>query len=444
MKNLLYLISVLIFASTIGCSQKKEQVEKPNIIVFFVDDLGYNDLGFRNEKYHTPHIDKLRKESLVFENAYVPSSTCSPSRAGLLTGQHPARLGFYRHCFGEGEFNVLEGDTSLLLSRNWLFNDILTYGDVLKGAGYNTFFVGKWHLGGEEFGPAKHGFDAVVSKPHHGHPNSYYPPYFNGEKPFSNNIPDDKYLTELFTDTVVGYLNNYDSEKPFLINFSYHNVHSPNQGDKRFLEIYKKQGFEGGILQYGAQVTAVDKSVGRVLDALKAAGKDKNTIVIFSSDQGSGFPNTPLRGGKKRGTALYEGGTKVPFIIKWPGVTKPGSSNETHIQTTDVFPTFVQIVGDNQAKYKGMEGVSLVDLLKNGKPLNRTEMFAFRTYDAQYASVLTSENWKLIAYLNGKHELYKVDEDISEQNNLAAEYPEKVKELLQKLEEWKKRVGVDI
>jgi arylsulfatase A-like enzyme len=342
------------------------------------------------------------------------------------------------------EYNILEGDTTLLASRNWLPLNTITYAEVLKKADYNTFFAGKWHLGGEAYGPKKQGFDIVVSRPHHGHPNNYYPPYFNGEKPFKTAIQKDKYLTEFLTDTVIAYLNNYKSKKPFLVQFSYHNVHSPNMGDKNFIDLYTRRGFKGKILQYGAQVSAVDKSVGRILESLKASEKDKNTIVIFTSDQGSAFQNTPLRGGKKRGTALYEGAAKVPFLIKWPGVTKPNSVNTTHIQTTDVFPTFVDIVGDSLSNYIGIEGLSLVNVIKNNSQLKRSELFGFRTYDAQYASVLTSDNWKLMAYLNGKHELYKVDEDISEENNLAYKNPEKLQELLAKLEDWKKDTGVVI
>jgi len=440
--NLTFFLA-LTFLTT--CSSDNKNDNKPNIIVFFTDDMGYNNLGFRNKDYYAPNIDQLKKESLTFTNAYVPSSTCSPSRVGLLTGQHPARLEFYRHCNPEDtEYNVQNGDTSLLLSRNWLPLDVVTYAEVLKNAGYHTFFAGKWHLGGEEFGPDKQGFDIAVSKPHFGHVHSFYPPYFKEVKPYTGNIPEDKYLTEFLTDTVVNYLKHYDSENPFLIQFSYYNVHSPNIGDKRFLDIYKEKGFKGILIQYGAQVTAVDKWVGRVLDALRETGKDRNTIVIFASDQGSLYPNTPLRGGKKKGTALYEGGVKIPFIIKWPGVTKPGSEDETHIQMTDVFPTFVQIAGGNINDYKGLEGLSLVELLRNNTPLDRNELYAFRTYDAQYASVLTSGNWKLIAYLNGKHELYNLNEDISEEHNLASQYPEKVQELLKKLEKWKKKVGVDI
>ncbi len=338
----------------------------------------------------------------------------------------------------------MEGDTTLLTSRNWLPLDVTTYAEVLKKADYNTFFAGKWHLGGEAYGPKKQGFDIVVSRPHHGHPSNYYPPYFRGEEPYADNIPKDKYLTEFLTDTVVNYLKRYNSEKPFLIQFSYHNVHMPNKGDRGFFDRYKKKGFEGVMIQYGAQVSAVDRSVGRILRSLKDSGMDRNTIVIFTSDQGSLFPNTPLRGGKKRGTALYEGASKVPFLIKWPGVTRLDSENSTHIQTTDVFPTFVEIAGDSLSNHKGLDGSSLVDLIKNNTPLKRNELYGFRIYDAQYASVLTSDKWKLIAYLDGKHELYKIDDDVSEENNLASQYPEKLQTLLEKLEEWKKEVGVVI
>jgi arylsulfatase A-like enzyme len=440
--KLLILLLLIVFS---GCTRQNTTENHPNIIVFFVDDLGYNDLGFRNKDYYTPNIDRLKKESLTFKNAYVPSPTCSPSRVGLLTGQHPARLRFFRHCGSpDEEFNVQEKDSSLLLSRNWLPLEVTTYAEVLKRADYNTFFAGKWHLGGEEFGPEKQGFDRAVTKAHHGHANNYYPPYYNDEKPFKKDIPKDKYLTEFFTDTVVGYIQNYNNKRPFLIQFSYQNVHSPNIGDRDFIDLYKKRGFKGALVEYGAQISAVDKSVGRVLKALKEKGFDKNTIVIFTSDQGSAFPNTPLRGGKKRGTALYEGAAKVPFIIKWPGVTTPDSENSTHIQTIDVFPTFAEIVKQEISEYKDIDGLSLVDVIKNDKPLKRNELYGFRTYDAQYASVLTSDNWKLVAYLNGNHELYKVDEDISEKNDLAGQNPQKLQELLKKLEQWKKKVGVEI
>jgi arylsulfatase A-like enzyme len=440
-----YQVLFIFFIIFIGCTPKNTTKQKPNIIVFFVDDLGYNDLGFRNTDYYTPNIDMLRKESLLFNNAYVPSPTCSPSRVGLLTGQHPARLQFYRHCMSDDtEYNILEKDSSLLASRNWLPLNVDTYAEVLRKSGYTTFFAGKWHLGGEDYGPEKQGFDIAISKPHYGHPNNYYPPYFIAEKPYTDSIPKDKYLTEFLTDTVINYLKQYNNEKPFLVQFSYHNVHMPNKGDNRFFYRYKEKGFEGVMIQYGSQVSAVDKSVGRVLKSLKDSKMDRNTIVIFTSDQGSLFPNTPLRGGKKRGTALYEGAAKVPFLIKWPGVTKPNSENTTHIQTTDVFPTFAEIAGYSISNYNEIEGLSLVDLIKTNKPLKRNELYGFRTYDTQYASVLTSDKWKLIAYLDGNHELYKVDDDISEEHNLASLYPKKLHELLTKLETWKKETGVVI
>jgi arylsulfatase A-like enzyme len=442
-KHTLWLLTLSLFLFS-GCIDRGKTVDKPNIIIFFVDDMGYYDVGFRNSSFYTPNIDKLQKEGRTFENAYVPSSTCSPSRVGLLTGQHPARLEFYRHCFGDGEYNVQEGDTSLLLSRNWLPLDVTTYAEVLKKAGYNTFFAGKWHIGDEKYGPDKQGFDIAVSKPHEGHVADFYPPYFHDDKPIVKHIPQGEYLTDLLTDTVIKYIEKYDEKEPFLIQFSYFNTHSPHIGKKEFVKMFEDKGLKGMPAQYHAQVSAVDESLGRVLKALKEKGKERNTIVIFTTDQGSEFPNTPLRGGKKRGTALYEGGIKVPFIIKWPGVTKPGSIDNTHIQTTDVFPTLVDMAGGDVKKYKGLEGVSLVDHLRNGTAVKDRYLIGFRTYDAQYASVLAPDDWKLIAYLNGKHELYKVDEDISEQNNLAGKYPDKVNELLEILKTWEKNTGVNI
>jgi arylsulfatase A-like enzyme len=418
----------------------------PNIVILFVDDLGYYDVGFRNSQFHTPNIDRLAEESTIFENAYVPSPTCSPSRVGLYTGQHPARLQFYRHVPGDGledPYHAWEGDTSLLLSRNWLPLEVTTYAEVLKTRGYHTFFAGKWHLGDESFGPSKQGFDSVWSKSGSGMPRSYYHPYFNGSG-FWNEIPDNQYLTDFYTDRVIDYLSGYVSEQPFLIQFSYHNVHKPSVGRKDFLELYRERGFEGPLIEYGAQVSAVDASVGRVLETLQETGLDRNTLVILTSDQGSFFPNLPLRGTKAIGTTLYEGGQKVPFMVRWPGKVEPGKKIRTHVQTSDIFPTLCEIVGEDPGQFQGLEGVSLHELLTTGKEPDRDAIFAFRSYDGQFASVLASDNWKLVAYRDGQAELYKVDEDISEQHDLAGQYPAKVRELQGKLERWLEITGVPI
>lgn len=423
-------------------NRKPETISKPNFVILFVDDLGYNDVGFRNEKFSTPNIDRLRKQGVVFSNAYVPSPTCSPSRVGLYTGQHPARLQFYRHCLGNGkEYNVQNGDTSLLLSREWLPLEVETYAEVVKKEGYNTFFVGKWHLGDENFGPQKQGFDTVWSNAGAGSVKSFYTPYFQG-KGFWNDIPNNQYLTDFYTDKAVDYIKSYQKVQPFLLQFSYHNVHTPNVGRKDFLEMYKKKGFKDKMIEFGAQVSAMDASVGRIMDALDQAGKSDNTVVIFTSDQGSFFPNLPLRGTKEVGTTLYEGGQKVPFIMKWTGVIKEGGEIKSNVQTTDIFPTICEITGSNPKKYTGLEGLSLLSILKKDKPLERSYIFAFRSYDAQYASVLSKDNWKLIAYRDGRNELYKVDEDLSEKFDLAKTNPQMTQKLLRALRNWEKEVGV--
>jgi arylsulfatase A-like enzyme len=439
-----FMLAITILA---GCGGPgKPDSNLPNIVILFVDDLGYYDVGFRNSRFYTPHFDRLAREGTVLVNAYVPSPTCSPSRVGLYTGQHPARLEFYRHIPGDGledEYNVWEGDSSLLLSRNWLPLEVTTYAEVLKARGYHTFFAGKWHLGDDRFGPARQGFDSVWAKSGAGMPRSYYRPYFNGSG-FWEKIPDNQYLTDFYTDKVVAYIRDGSSRQPFLVQFSYHNVHKPNVGRKDILDLYRERGFEGDMMQYGAQVSAVDASVGRILEALRDAGLEDNTLVIFTSDQGSFFPNLPLRGTKAVGTTLYEGGQKIPFIMKWPGRISTGARIFTHVQTTDIFPTLCEIVGEDPGRFDGLEGVSLMGLLTRGEQPERQAIFAFRSYDAQFASVLTPDDWKLIAYRGGRYELFKVDEDISEENELSLRFPGKVRELTGMLEDWLDRTGIPI
>ena len=417
-------------------AQSHESSLHPNIIVLFVDDLGYYDVGFRNPRFYTPNIDQLAEESLIFSEAYVPSPTCSPSRAGLYTGKHPASIEFYRHCASpDQEYHMWDGDVANLPSRNWLPLEHVTYAEALKEKGYSTFFCGKWHLGPDEFGPQNQGFDQVYTKAHAGHPKSYYPPYYHDEK-FANEVVKNKYLTDFFTDKAVDFIQSYSEKNPFLLQLSYQNVHAPNVGKKEFLKLYKERGFEGRMIQYGAQVSAVDQSVGRIVKALNDAGIDDNTIVLFLSDQGSLYPNTPLRGTKHVGTALYEGAAKIPFLFKWPGVTKAGITHKMHVQTTDVFPTLIQIAGGNPIEFKGLEGVSLYHTLKNSTPIDREALYFYRSYDGQYASVLREDSWKLIAYRDGHYELFRVDSDVSEANDLSEEKPGIVKELSMMLRQW--------
>jgi arylsulfatase A-like enzyme len=438
----LSVFTILSLYCITSCIYPIKETNPPNIIVLFVDDLGYYDVGFRNPKYFTPNIDQLAKESVTFSNAYVPSPTCSPSRVGLYTGKHPASIEFYRHCIGSNEeYNMFSEDVAKLPSRNWLPLEHITYAEALKDKGYTTFFCGKWHLGGEEYGPQQQGFDITYTNAHAGHPKSYYPPYYEDGK-FSNEVENDKYLTDFFTDKAVDFIKSNSNKKPFLLQFSYQNVHAPNVGKKEFLELYKERGFNGKMIDYGAQISAVDQSVGRILKTLHEAGLEENTIVLFLSDQGSQFPNTPLRGTKQLGTALCEGSAKIPYLFKWPGNAKAGTTNEIHVQTTDIFPTLIEIVGGDPSNYKGLEGKSLYHTLKSNKPLKREALFFYRSYDGQYASVLREDNWKLIAYRDGHYELFNLETDISEENDMSKKKPIIVKELSGLLRKWELKNGI--
>lgn len=441
------LILGFIIASLLsGCKPASKNIEagqnkdQPNFIVFFIDDLGYYDVGFRNEKFHTPNIDKLAGESLEFSHAYVPSPTCSPSRVGLYTGIHPAKQKFFRHVPGrpEGEYHYWEGDPAHLASRNYLPLEAVTYAEALKNLNYNTFFAGKWHLGGAEYGPEQQGFDKYVkSGTGTGSTRKYVDVKINGKK-------NEVYVTDILTDSIVNYIQSYESEQSFLLQLSYWNVHTPTVGRKDLVEFYNQRGLEGDEAEFAAQVTSIDESVGKVLDAINKKGYEENTVVIFTSDQGSYFPNLPLRGTKAVGTALYEGSAKIPFLIKWPGVTKPGTQKEDHISTLDVFPTLMDIAGEDPDKYNELDGKSLTGLIKEDQPLNRKYLFFYRAYDPQYAAVLSQEGWKLVAYRGKKYELFNIHEDIGEENNLAEQHPQKLNELVKELRTWEKSAGLFI
>lgn len=440
----LLMLAFILSGFLAGCKsntqgkQANQCKDQPNFVVLFIDDLGYYDMGFRNEKFHTPNIDKLAGESLEFSYAYVPSPTCSPSRVGLYTGIHPAKQEFYRHVPGrpEGEYHQWEGDPAHLPSRNYLPLDAVTFGEALKELNYNTFFAGKWHLGHGEHNPVQQGFDKYVSGSNGGGSTRKY------VQTVADGKEEDVYTTDLLTDSVVNYIRSYKSDQPFLLQLSYWNVHTPTVGRKDLVAFYNERGLEEDEAEYAAQVSSVDESVGRILDALDEKHFTENTIVIFTSDQGSYFPNLPLRGTKAVGTALYEGSARVPFLIKWPGVTKPGTQIEDHICTLDVFPTLMDIAGKDSEKYSTLDGLSLTTLIRENQPLNRDYLFFYRAYDSQYAAVLSKDRWKLVAYRDEKYELYNIYDDIGEENDLSEKNPEKLKELVKTLIDWEESAGL--
>lgn len=424
---------------------------KPNIVFFFVDDLGWSDLGIRNPIFETPNIDKLSKSGINFNQAYIASPTCSPSRATLITGKHPARLKMVRHIpggkkngfdqLGRGskEFHLLERDPAQFPSRNWLPLENTSYATAIANEGYYNMFVGKWHLGHEEFHPVKHGFNEQIGTSNFGHPKSYYPPYFRQDSIYTDN--EGTYLTDKLTNDAVGFIENYDKENPFMLTFSYYSVHTPHQGKKELIQHFKEKGLEDRYANYAAMVKSVDESVGNVLQAIQTKGIENETIILFLSDQGGYFENTPLRGGKMAET-LYEGGARVPFFVYWPGVTKPNSVNNSVIQSTDLFPTLVDIAGGNISNYEDLDGISILPAIQKNDALQRQPIFGYRAYEDLYASVRDGD-WKLLAYRSGKLELYNIATDKSESNNLFEKHPEKVEKLVNQLIDWEKEMQVE-
>lgn len=433
--------------------KNKTQVQKPNIILFFVDDLGWSDLGFRNPRFESPNIDFLSARGINFEQAYIASPTCSPSRATLQTGLHPARLKMVRHIPGGAKngfdnygrtnnpYNFLETDPAHVPSANWLPLQYTTYAEALKELGYYNSFIGKWHLGHEGFYPVNQGYDEQYGVSNFGHPHAYYPPYFMPSTDSSLLHVKGKYLTDLLTDKAVSFINNYKKDAPFMLTCSYYAVHTPHEGRRDLVAHFEKKGLEGKRAHHAAMVKATDESVGRILEAINKKGINDNTIIIFLSDQGGFFENKPFRGGKLNGEALYEGGARVPFFFYWPGVTRENTLSNTLVQSTDLFPTLVEIAGGQAGKYAPLDGVSLVPHIKSGQPIQREAIFGYRAYEDLYASV-RSGAWKLLAFRSGKTELYNIKNDREESDNVAAKNPHILGQLKSRLITWEQAMGV--
>ena len=337
------------------------------------------------------------------------------------------------------EFHKLPTDPAQFPSRNWLPLENVSYAEALSELGYYNLFVGKWHLGHEKYHPIKQGFHKQIGTSNFGHPKSYYPPYFKQDTIFPDN--NNTYLTDKLTNEAVDFIENYQKDTPFMLTFSYYSVHSPHEGRKDWVAHYKEKGLEDKYANYAAMVSTTDESVGKVIKAVKEKGIEKETILIFLSDQGGFFEKTPLRGGKMHET-LFEGGARVPFFVYWPGVTKPNSINNSVVQSTDVFPTLVEIAGGNASKHKDLDGVSLLSTIQKNNYLKRKPIYGYRAYEDLYVSVREG-NWKLLAYRSGKLELYNISEDFKEKKELSKQHPKKVKELVKKLIKWEKEMKVE-
>ncbi len=448
-----------------ACSSTSEK--RPNILFIFADDLGYHDLSITGSKiYQTPNIDNLAKESVTFDNAYANYPRCVPSRFAAWTGNYPIKDGDVP----DDGFVMLDVPDSLNIVKQ------------ITESGYQTAFFGKWHLGGKDTGtgPLGFGFNTSVGAGHAGSPISFFYPFNTpkGKNKKSKKSPivdleelakEGDYLTDVMTDQVINYIKDRDKDKPFMAILAYYAVHQPIEGKKELTKQNKKEidafdfGDQPEYIQegtgrtkmrqdfpaYAALVENTDMNIGRLLQLLKDQGIDDNTIVIFSSDHGGlsndgtnkrklATTNYPLRAGKGW---LYDGGIKVPMFVKWDGHLKPHEDKESIVMLMDILPTLLDITNDKKVD---VDGKSILPVLKGNENWNDRTIYwhssmarPVNTGDTKSSAIRVGKYKLLNWYEEGRTELYNIDKDPGEQNNIAESNPEKSKELLEKLNKWK-------
>lgn len=425
---------------------------KPNVIFFLVDDLGWADLGCYGSSFHqSPNIDRLAANGMRFTQAYAASPVCSPTRASIMTGKHPARLGVTnwlpgRHQLPYSKLIAPESKQEVALEE-------VTIAEELKAAGYRTAYAGKWHMGGRGHYPENQGFDRNVGGNEAGSPKSFFYPDWEGRPPIT--AEPGEYLTDRLTRDALRFIEE-NRDAPFFLYFADHNVHIPLEAKKEYTARYEAK-IKPGLLQknpiYAGMIQSVDESVGSVMQKLEPLGIADRTIVIFLSGNGGlhvpewrcmvPTSNSPLREGKGH---LDEGGIREPMIIHWPGVTKPGSVCDVPVVSTDFYPTMVEMAGISRPIGNPVDGRSLVSLLKQaGQPGRDAIYWHYPHYSNQGgkpAGAIRQGDHKLIEfYEDGRLELYNIREDIGEKTDRAARLPEKVKQLRWKLEAWRRQMN---
>jgi len=431
-------------------AETSQQSRPWNFILILIDDLGWRDLGcYGSSSYLTPNIDRLAREGMRFTDAYASCPVCSPTRASIMTGKYPARLHLTDWIPGRKPWPTSKLHAPAFEQQ--LPHREITIAEALKSEGYVSASIGKWHLGGPEFYPESQGFSLNIAGTALGYPRSYFGPF---DLPGLEGGTQDDYLTERLTDEAERFLEA-NRDRPFFLYLPEFAVHIPMQAREAAVEKHRKR-IEPGALQqhpvYAAMVESVDEAVGRLTRKLAELQITDRTVILFTSDNGgliyegsSKRPvtnNAPLRAGKGH---LYEGGIRVPLIVKWPGVTRPGSVSSIPVSSIDLLPTFREIAGAPSG-VDPIDGTSLVPILNGTGHLSREALFWHYPHYSNQGGVpggaVRKGEYKLIEfYEDGRLELYNLANDIWEQRNLAAREADKTKELHALLKEWRTSVG---
>tara|TARA_R110000850_G_scaffold271367_2_gene405582 strand:- start:257 stop:1777 length:1521 start_codon:yes stop_codon:yes gene_type:complete len=447
--GLLSLSLLLSFASSASGA------DRPNILFILVDDMGWKDIGCAGSTYYeTPHIDQLASEGLHFVNAYSAAPTCSPSRGAIYTGKFPARTQFTAVYGSEAgpddrlhETSKYRGGKDQMFEarhRHALPKDEFLLPQALAEGGYSTGFFGKWHVGEcEDYFPDDRGFDVAkgyrltkVGTSKSGHWMKTFHEYGANLE----GADRDAYVSDLLTEACIDFIKA-GKDKPWVVVLSHYLVHTPIQPEPDKLAYFEmKPSTDQDNPGYASMVGSVDDSVGRVLQTLKELNLEKNTLVIFTSDNGGLTPkytsNYPLMGGK---SFPFEAGMKVPFIVKWPGKITPGLS-EQRIAGTDIYPTLLSAAGLPMRPDQHVDGIDLMPLMTQQATLKSRPLivhYPHYTHATGPFSSIISKDWKLIRFYNdaeGAYLLYDLSNDPNEQTDLVATNPEKVKELSTQLE----------
>jgi arylsulfatase A-like enzyme len=465
-------ISILVLSLlSITCNSVKRsadgtKVEKPNVVFILVDDLGYYDLGFSGSSYYeTPNIDALAKKGMNFTQGYSASRVCSPSRASIMTGKFTARHGITDWIGAKtgSDWRSLNRHDKLLPAEYvpQLPATDITLAEAMKAGGYKTFFAGKWHLGGEGSFPEDHGFDINKGGFHSGSPvGGYFAPYNN---PKLEDGPTGENLTMRLANETVSFMKQ-NQTTPFFAFLSFYAVHGPIQTTQEKWNKYRNKSEAQGIKEkgfvmerklpirqtqdnpiYGGLVESMDDAVGVVINSLKDLGLDKNTIVIFTADNGGvtsgdnfSTSSLPQRGGKGY---QWEGGIREPYIIYVPWANSNGKTNDYPVTGADFFPTILDYANINLLPDQHQDGISLKPIIDQGKkPEERALYWHYPHYGNQGgdpSSIIRKGDWKLIHYYeDGKNELYNLKTDPHEKNNLVNSNVQLSNDLFTNLKQW--------
>jgi arylsulfatase A-like enzyme len=456
----------------------------PNILFILVDDLGWRDLScYGSTFYQTPNLDRLMAQGMRFTDAYASCPVCSPTRASILTGKYPANVGITDWIDWEGTTHPAKGCLVDVPYLKHLPDSEYSLASALRDSGYRTWHVGKWHLGGLGSLPQDHGFDVNIGGCELGspYPGGYFSPW--SIPPLrEDNVPDGTYLTDYLTDRAIALLRE-PSDRPFFLNMWYYSVHTPIQAKPDIVRKYESkakamgldtvEAFEDGGLfpcqhkrhlrirrrliqsdpTYAAMVESLDENVGRLLAKLDAQGLFENTLVIFTSDngglataEGSPTSNAPLAEGKGW---MYEGGTREPLIVRWPGHVQPQTACSVPVTSTDFYPTILDAAGLPLLPDQHCDGVSLLPLLSGEQILDREAIFwhypHYGNQGGTPGSSVRMGDFKVIEFFEDQHvELYNLKEDPGETRNLASDRPGLAATLLASLHTWQGSVEAKI